>query len=110
LLFFRLSTATVVKEAGGLSGQPLKPLALQLTKDMYKLTNGTVPIIGVGGISNGEDAYERIKAGASLVQVYTALSYEGPGLGANISNELAELMKRDGITSVRDVVGKDVRA
>lgn len=96
-------------EKGGLSGPPIKELALQSVKDMYKLTGGKIPIIGVGGISNAEDAYERIRAGASLIELYTALAYEGPGLPARINVELDALLARDGYSSVSEAVGVDVK-
>ena len=76
---------------------------------MYRLTEGRVPLIGVGGIASGADAYERIRAGASLVQLYTALVYEGPGLVTRIKRELAGLLRRDGFASVAAAVGADQR-
>ncbi|PIK39266.1 hypothetical protein BSL78_23889 [Apostichopus japonicus] len=81
------------KETGGLSGQPLKELSTQTIRDMYLLTKGNIPIIGVGGIQSGRDAYEKIRAGASLVQLYSALSYEGPPLVARIKRELINELK-----------------
>lgn len=96
-------------ETGGLSGRPLKDLSLQLVKDMYQLTSGTIPIIGVGGISSAEDALERIKAGASLVQLYSAMVYEGPYLAHRIASELAELIKAEGFECVSQAVGTSVR-
>mmetsp|Transcript_33268 Transcript_33268/g.87982 ORF Transcript_33268/g.87982 Transcript_33268/m.87982 type:complete len:407 (+) Transcript_33268:52-1272(+) len=96
-------------EMGGLSGPPVKELALQSVKDMYKLTNGKIPIIGVGGISTAEDAYERIRAGASLVELYTALAYEGPSLPARLNIELDALLERDGFNTVADAVGVDAK-
>ena len=95
------------KEKGGLSGAPLKALALQTLKDMYALTQGAIPIIGVGGIENAQDAYERIRSGASLVQIYTAMIYQGPGIVPRIKKELAELLKKDHFKSVADAVGVD---
>ena len=96
-------------EAGGLSGAPLKPFALEALRAMYRLTRGQVPLIGVGGIASGADAYERIRAGASLVQLYTALVYEGPGLVVRIKRELAALLRRDGFASVAAAVGAEHR-
>ena len=95
-------------EKGGLSGAPLKESALQSLKDMYRLTKGCTPIIGVGGIETAEDAYKRIRAGASLVQIYTAMIYEGPGIVPRIKSELAELLKKDNFVSISDAVGIDV--
>ncbi|MEM8793132.1 MAG: quinone-dependent dihydroorotate dehydrogenase [Pseudomonadota bacterium] len=92
-------------EAGGLSGAPLKARALEVLKRLHRETDGTIPLIGVGGIATAEDAYERIKAGASLVQIYSAMIYEGVSLGRRIAEGLGELMERDGLGSVRDAVG-----
>ncbi len=94
-------------EAGGLSGTPLRPLALQRLRDFRKATGGEVPLVGVGGISSAEDAWERIRAGASLVQLYSALVYEGPGLGARIVRGLERLMIRDGFGSIAEAVGSE---
>ncbi|KAK3744480.1 hypothetical protein QZH41_012893 [Actinostola sp. cb2023] len=95
------------KETGGLSGEPLTKMSTEVIKDMYKLTNGTLPIIGVGGISTGQDAYDKIKAGASLVQLYTALVYHGPPIIKQIKRELTELLRKDGFNSVSEAVGID---
>ncbi|KAK7113860.1 dihydroorotate dehydrogenase (quinone), mitochondrial-like isoform X2 [Littorina saxatilis] len=97
------------EETGGLSGKPLKDLATNTVRDMYKLTNGKVPIIGVGGISSGQDAYDKIKAGASLVQLYTALIYKGPPLVSKIKRELDQLLREDGYKSISEAVGADVK-
>lgn len=94
-------------EAGGLSGAPLRDLAQQRLLDFRKASGGKIPLIGVGGISSAEDAYARIRAGASLVQVYSALVYEGPGLARNINKGLARLLKRDGFAVIADAVGTD---
>ncbi|MEO0360603.1 MAG: dihydroorotate dehydrogenase (quinone), partial [Pseudomonadota bacterium] len=96
-------------EAGGLSGAPLKPLAVAALKRLRKATDGVVPLIGVGGIGSAEDAYERIRDGASAVQLYTAMVYDGPSLGAKIAEGLARLLKRDGFASAADAVGVDAR-
>jgi dihydroorotate dehydrogenase len=92
-------------EAGGLSGRPLGGAATQLVADMYRLTKGTLPLIGVGGVDGAAAAYEKIRAGASLVQLYTALAFEGPALIARIKAGLVEALKRDGFTSVTQAVG-----
>ncbi len=92
-------------EAGGLSGEPLKALSYALLKDMYKATEGKIPLVGVGGIRTAEDAYERILAGASLIQFYSAMVYEGPFLAQRMAEGLAELLKRNGYRSVADAVG-----
>ena len=92
-------------ESGGLSGEPLRPLALQRLRDFRTATGGQVPLIAAGGIASAEDAYARIRAGASLVQLYSALVYEGPGLAARIAKGLAPLLARDGFQSVAEAVG-----
>ncbi len=94
-------------EGGGLSGRPLAPLATDVLADLYRLTAGRVPLIGVGGIDSAAEAYARIRAGATLVQVYSALVFEGPGLIAHIRNELQRLLKIDGFTHIREAVGVD---
>jgi dihydroorotate dehydrogenase len=96
-------------EAGGLSGAPLAPFALETLRAMHRLTAGRVPLVGVGGIASGADAYERIRAGASLVQLYTALVYEGPALVARIKRELAALLRRDGFATAAAAVGAERR-
>jgi dihydroorotate dehydrogenase len=94
-------------EAGGLSGAPLLDLSTQVLSDLYRLTKGRIPLIGVGGISTGQEAYRKIRAGASLVQLYTALIFEGPGLIGRIKDELAALLSADGFGSVAEAVGAD---
>jgi len=78
----------------------------QVLSDMYRLTGGKVPIIGCGGVSSGEDAYKKIRAGASLVQIYTAMAYDPKAL-PDIKQGLAECLRRDGFKSVADAVGVD---
>ncbi len=94
-------------EAGGLSGAPLRELALQRVRDFRKATGGEIPLVGVGGIASGEDAWARIKAGASLLQLYSAMVYEGPGLGARIAADIGRLMKRDGFATIAEAVGTE---
>lgn len=94
-------------EAGGLSGAPLRELALQRVRDFRTATGGGIPLVGVGGIATAEHAWERILAGASLVQLYSAMVYEGPGLGARIASGIERLMRRDGFASVADAVGSE---
>jgi dihydroorotate dehydrogenase len=96
-------------ELGGLSGEPLKNIATNTIRDMYRLTKGQVPIIGVGGISSGQDAYDKIRAGASLIQLYTSMVYEGPPVVRRVTNELAELLRKDGYQNVSEAVGADVK-
>lgn len=96
-------------EAGGLSGRPLRVLATRKLADLYRLTDGRIPLIGAGGVASGAHAYAKIRAGASLVQLYSALVYEGPGLVRRIKHDLAGLLRRDGYASVADAVGADHR-
>ncbi|XP_067574736.1 dihydroorotate dehydrogenase (quinone), mitochondrial isoform X1 [Pseudorca crassidens] len=113
-------------EMGGLSGKPLRDLSTQTVREMYALTQGKnlaslssdlrvaqapgrVPIIGVGGVSSGQDALEKIRAGASLVQLYTALTYRGPPLVGRVKRELEALLKEQGFTRVTDAIGADHR-
>jgi dihydroorotate dehydrogenase len=76
---------------------------------MYRLTHGRIPIIGCGGIASGADAYAKIRAGASLVALYSALVFQGPGLIGRIKRELAAKLRADGFSSLREAVGADVR-
>ena len=92
-------------ERGGLSGAPLKQISTQTISDMYKLTNGSIPIIGVGGVSSGQDAFEKIVAGASLIQLYTAFVYIGPPIAAKINQELEKILKENGFTNIQQAVG-----
>jgi dihydroorotate dehydrogenase len=92
-------------EVGGLSGAPLKALALDTLRKFRSASGGEIPLIGVGGIATADDAWERIRAGASLIQLYTAMVYQGPGLARRIAMGLAERLKREGFASVADAVG-----
>lgn len=94
-------------EAGGLSGRPLKGRSLEVLVALRRATGGRLPLIGVGGIETAEDAYARIRAGASAVQLYTAMVYEGPSLGRRINEGLARLLRRDGLASPAEAVGVD---
>jgi dihydroorotate dehydrogenase len=96
-------------EAGGLSGRPLFAPSTAVLADLYRLTEGRIPLIGVGGIASGADAYRKIRAGASLVQLYTGLVYGGPALVQSIKAELARLLRQDGFDSVAAAVGADHR-
>ncbi|CAO4360833.1 unnamed protein product [Caenorhabditis nigoni] len=96
-------------ETGGLSGAPVREISTECVRKMYKLTNGQIPIIGCGGVFSGEDAYEKIRAGASLVQLYSAFVYEGFPVIGKIKRELSELLKRDGFAHVSEAVGADHR-
>ncbi len=94
-------------ETGGLSGAPLFAPSTEILRQMRQRLGDAVTLIGVGGISSGADAYAKVRAGASLVQLYTALVYEGPGLVTRIKRELAALLARDGFAHVADAVGVD---
>lgn len=94
-------------ETGGLSGAPLKQMALERLRDFRKATGAAIPLIGIGGIATAEDAWERIRAGASLVQLYSAMVYEGPGIASSIVRGLPPLMRRDGFASIADAVGTE---
>jgi dihydroorotate dehydrogenase len=94
-------------ESGGLSGAPLRDLALQRLRDFRKATGSTVPLIGVGGIASAGDAWAHIRAGASLVQLYSAMVYEGPGIARKLVSGLDELIRREGYSSIAEVVGSE---
>lgn len=93
-------------EKGGLSGAPLMHKSTKMVADVYKLTGGKVPIIGVGGVFSGKDAFDKITAGATIVQIYTAFAYQGPFVVPKIKKELEELLEQNGFKSVNDAVGK----
>lgn len=97
-----------VSETGGLSGKPLRDRATDVMRFLAKRTQGALPLIGVGGIFSAEDAYARLRAGASLVQLYTALIYEGPFLPRRINEGLLRLMERDGVKHLSEIIGVDV--
>jgi dihydroorotate dehydrogenase len=94
-------------EQGGLSGAPLKPLALDALRRFRRASAGEIPLIGVGGIATAADAFERIRAGASLVQLYSAMVYEGPGIARRIARGLAKHLQREGFESVAEAVGSE---
>ncbi|MEP2735308.1 MAG: quinone-dependent dihydroorotate dehydrogenase [Erythrobacter sp.] len=94
-------------EAGGLSGAPLRDLATQRLRDFRAATGGDMPLIGVGGIASAQHAWERIKAGASLVQIYSAMVYEGPYLAQTINKGLVRLMKAEGFETIAEAVGSE---
>jgi len=91
--------------SGGLSGRPLMDPSTRILADFYRLTGGEVVLIGVGGISSGADAYRKIRAGASLVQLYSAMVFHGPGIVARIKSDLAICLRRDGYACIADAVG-----
>lgn len=92
-------------EKGGLSGEPLFGRSTQVLARLHEITDGTIPLIGVGGITSGEDAYNKIRAGASAVQLYTALAYHGLSLAADIALDLDTLLERDGFSHISEAVG-----
>lgn len=94
-------------ETGGLSGAPLRDLAHQRLRDFRSATGGAVPLVGVGGIACAADAWARIRAGASLVQLYTAMIYQGPGIARAITRDLETLMRREGFASIAAAVGSE---
>jgi dihydroorotate dehydrogenase len=95
------------RETGGLSGAPLAPLARERLRDFRAATGGALPLISAGGIASADEAYARIRAGASLVQLYSALVYEGPGLAWRIARGLAGRLRQDGFTTIADAVGAE---
>ena len=95
------------KEVGGLSGKPLLNKSVKAIKELYISTDGKIPLIGCGGISSGKDALEFAKAGASLVQLYTALGYQGVGLPRRIKDEITLELQKQGISSWQAIVGTD---
>ena len=96
------------KEEGGLSGEPLQQISTNMIKKFYKQLNGKIPIIGVGGINSGKSAYEKIIAGASLLQLYTGLVYKGPSIVKNIKKELIQILKVEGLNNIKDAIGKNL--
>jgi dihydroorotate dehydrogenase len=95
----------IYSEAGGLSGRPLRARSTEVIRHLHRQTRGTLPIIGVGGIFNADDAWEKIAAGASLVQVYTGLVYEGPGISKKIAHGLLKKLGQNGLKELRQAVG-----
>lgn len=96
-------------ETGGLSGAPLAALALERLRDFRRASGGSLPLVAAGGIANAEQAWTRIKAGASLVQLYSALVYHGPGLARAIEDALPALMSRDGFATIAEAIGSEAR-
>lgn len=100
--------ASFASQAGGLSGKPLREKSTQVIRRFYQLTEKRIPIVGVGGISSAQDAYDKIKAGASLVQLYTGLIYQGPLVVQRIHQGLIELLKSDGYSHISQAIGAQV--
>jgi len=97
----------IKKEEGGLSGKPLQQISTNMIKKFYKHLGDKIPIIGVGGVNSGKSAYEKIIAGASLLQLYTGFVYRGPSTAKDIKKELIEILKAEGIKNIKDAIGKD---
>jgi dihydroorotate dehydrogenase len=104
-----LQDTNLATERGGLSGKPIKGAALSSLRLMYQFTGGAVPLVGVGGIWTADDAYERIRAGASLIEIYSAMTFQGPGLVQEIKRGLDERLMADGFESIAEAVGADVK-
>ena len=98
--------AAIYAEAGGLSGRPLAKRSTEIIRHLHRQTRGALPIIGVGGIFNAEDAWEKIQAGASLVQIYTGLIYEGPSVARAVVMGLAQRLRAAGLTQIGQAVGR----
>ena len=96
----------IKKEEGGLSGEPLQQISTNMIKKFYKQLNGKIPIIGVGGVNSGKSAYEKIIAGASLLQLYTSFVYKGPSAAKDIKKELIQILKAEGLNSIKEAIGK----
>ena len=92
-------------ERGGLSGPPLFERSTRMLADTYAETQGRIPLVGLGGIASGADAYAKVRAGASVLQLYTAMVYRGPAVVAEIARDLAALLRRDGFGSLQEAVG-----
>src|SRR6185503_15842536 len=93
------------REQGGLSGEPLRALALEALRQFRRASGGGIPLIGCGGMATADDAWERIRAGASLIQLYSAIVYEGPGIARSIVQGLADKVKKAGLGSIAEAVG-----
>ena len=94
---------------GGLSGKPLKDRSTRMIAELYELTGGRIPLIGVGGIFTAEDAWGKITAGASLVQLYTGFIYEGPRIAQRICKDLSKILAREGFPNLHAAVGSRVK-
>ena len=103
-----LQSGPMTTEAGGLSGAPLKATANSVCSLLFRHLGKGIPIVGVGGIFSADDAYERIRSGATLIQVYTALVYEGPGLVRQVLTGLEERLTNDGFSTINEAIGVDV--
>ena len=98
-----------IEETGGLSGPPLRGLSNEIINRVYKKTKGKIILIGVGGVSSGKDAFEKISLGCNLVQLYTSLIYQGPSIILNILKELSYLLKKNNLKNVSSLVGTNIK-
>jgi len=103
-----ISNPWKIDEIGGLSGPPLKNLTNDIIKEAYDICQGKIKIIGVGGVSNGKDAFEKISMGANVLQLYTSLVYKGPNVVNEILEDLSIKIKEKGLKNVNDLVGKNI--
>lgn len=103
-----ITNPQIAQEAGGVSGKPLTKKSTEFIRRIYEITRGKIPIIGVGGIFTGQDVWEKIRAGADLVQVYTGMIYRGPYIAKYLNQELGKLLDQHQIGSIRELVGIDV--
>jgi len=101
-------TSELKEEEGGLSGNPLHQISTNMIRKFYKELNNKIPIIGVGGVNSGKSAYEKIVAGASLLQLYTSFVYRGPSAAKDIKKELIQILKSEGIKNVKEAVGQGI--
>ena len=101
-------TSELKEEEGGLSGDPLHQISTNMIKKFYKELNSKIPIIGVGGVNSGKSAFEKIMAGASLLQLYTGFVYRGPSSAKDIKKELIQILKSEGIKNIKDAIGKGI--
>lgn len=105
----RLKNTTQGQEQGGLSGAPLFERSTELLAQVYLETSGQIPLIGIGGIHSGRTALSKIEAGASLIQLYTGLVFEGPGLVERIKSALVNAIEREGVRSISDLIGSKAK-
>jgi dihydroorotate dehydrogenase len=101
-----LTEVAAAREAGGLSGRPLFHRSTVVLARVRRITEGRVPLIGIGGIDSGASAIAKLEAGATLLQLYTGLVYEGPGLLRRMTRDIVALIKREGLGSVSDLIGR----
>ena len=100
-----LSADKNLRESGGMSGVPLRTTSTEFIRHIYRFTDGNFPIVGGGGIMSAEDAWEKITAGASLLQAYSGFVFEGPSLGSNVVKGLSKKLRQHGLSRIEDAVG-----